>query len=72
MLNLISGISLFLMSLLASAADQSGVVDTSVSKSAVVGIIIFGLIFFAVIVGYFGYLYWGRKKSQGGNKAQKP
>jgi predicted Na+-dependent transporter len=70
MLNFLSGISLFLMSLLAYAADQPGPVDTSVSASDEIGIIIFVIIFFGLIVGYFAYLYWGKKEPKDGDEAQ--
>jgi len=71
MINCISGISLFLMGLLAYADDQSAPVDTSVSASSEINIIIFGIIFFGLILGYFAYFYWGRKKRKDGDKAKK-
>jgi hypothetical protein len=71
MLNFLSAIYLFLMSFWAYAADDQKPVDTTVSASDEIGIIIFGLIFFGLIFGYFGYLYWGKKKNKDGDKSKK-
>lgn len=71
MLNFLSAISLFLVSFWTYAADEPGPVDTTVSTSDMIGIIIFGIVFFGLILGYFGYLYWGKKRHKDGDKAQK-
>ena len=70
MRNFLSVIPLFLMSFLAYAADDQKPVDTTVSASDEIGIIIFGLIFFGLIFGYFAYLYWGKNKNKNGDKSQ--
>ena len=71
MLNFLSAITLFLVSFWTYAADDPRPVDTTVSTSDEIGVIIFLIVFFGLILGYFGYLYWGKKKHKDGDKAQK-
>ncbi len=70
MRNVLSAIPLFLVSFWAYAADDQKPVDTTVSASDEIGVIIFGLIFFGLIFGYFAYLYWGKNKNKDGDKPQ--
>ena len=71
MLNFLSAISLFLVSFWSYAADDQKPVDTTVSASDEIGVIIFLVVFFGLILGYFDYIYWGKKKDKDGDKAQK-
>jgi len=70
MSKIFSGISLFLMFLLAYAADEPVPVDTTVSESGEMKVLIFVVIFFGLILGYFAYVFWGRKKHKDDDKAK--
>ena len=67
----LSGIFLFLTSLLLYAADEPSPVDTTVSAADEFRVFIFAVIFFGLILGYVAYVYWSRKKDKDDKKEQK-
>lgn len=62
MTTFLSGIFLFLVSLLAQAQDNGGLASAPSETVSMVWVVLFLVIFIGTIVGFFVFLWWNEKK----------